>query len=239
MNWDVQHGYEFEGVIREVLHDEDFTLPYWNPVTGNDADLVVPAVFRPLGTTLYNGTRWPWVNGGERIDILYRDWRSLDALNEDFYIDSPTGSHGFNPKLDTNPHFLTHLAVGGDMADFATVGGDPLFYLHHANLDRIWESWNRLGHTNPTDPKYLNRTFAYGDRSGKRVDLPVSAADRVAQLGYEYDAYENAPKSQHLTTEEAAAREHTYQTLHDKAMGGPHAAQHSHSMEASTKQDTH
>ena len=229
---------EFEGVIREVLHDETFTLPYWNPVTGNDADLVLPAVFRAPGTTLYNGTRWPWVNGGERIDILYRDWLSLDALNEDFYIDSPTGSHGFNPKLDTNPHFLTHLAVGGDMADFATVGGDPLFYLHHANLDRIWESWNRLGHTNPTDPKYLNRTFAYGDRSGKRVDLPVSAADRVAQLGYEYDSYEKPPQPLHLTTEEAAARERTYQTLHDKAMGGPHDAHHAHSMEASTKQDT-
>jgi N-acetylneuraminic acid mutarotase len=230
---------QFEGVIREVLHDETFTLPYWNPVTGNDADLVLPAVFRAPGTTLYNGTRWPWVNGGERIDILYRDWLSLDALNEDFYIDSPTGSHGFNPRLDANPHFLTHLAVGGDMADFATVGGDPLFYLHHANLDRIWESWNRLGHTNPTDPKYLNRTFAYGDRSGKRVDLPVSAADRVAQLGYEYDAYEKAPKPQHLTTEEAAARERTYKDLHEKAMGGPHGAQHAHSMEVSTKQDTH
>jgi len=231
--------YEFEGVIREVLHDETFTLPYWNPVTGNDADLVLPAVFRAPGTTLYNGTRWPWVNGGERIDILYRDWLNLDALNEDFYIDSPTGSHGFNPKLDTNPHFLTHLAVGGDMADFATVGGDPLFYLHHANLDRIWESWNRLGHTNPTDPKYLDRTFAYGDRSGKRVDLPVTAADRVAQLGYEYDAYEKAPKPQHLTTEEAAARERTYKALHEKAMGGPNGAHHAHSMEVSTKQDTH
>ncbi len=230
--------YEFEGVIREVLHDETFTLPYWNPVTGNDADLVLPAVFRAPGTTLYNGTRWPWVNGGERIDILYRDWLSLDALNEDFYIDSPTGSHGFNPKLDTNPHLLTHLAVGGDMADFATVGGDPLFYLHHVNLDRIWESWNRLGHTNPTDPKYLNRTFAYGDRSGKRVDLPVSAADRVAQLGYEYDAYEKAPKPEHLTTEEAASRERTYKGLHEKAMGGPNGAHHAHSMEASTKQDT-
>ena len=229
--------YEFEGVIREVLHDETFTLPYWNPVTGNDADLVLPAVFRAPGTTLYNGTRWPWVNGGERIDILYRDWLSLDALDEDFYIDSPTGSHGFNPKLDTNPHFLTHLAVGGDMADFATVGGDPLFYLHHANLDRIWESWNRLGHTNPTDPKYLNRTFAYGDRSGKRVDLPVTAADRVAQLGYEYDSYEKPPQPQQLSAEEAAARERTYKALHEQAMGSPHGAQHAHGSADSSKQD--
>ena len=105
--------------------------------------------------TLYNGTRWFWVNGGERIDTLYRDWINLDALNEKFYIDSPTGNLGFNPRLDQNPHFFTHFALGGDMAEFSTVGGDPMFYLHHANIDRLWESWNRLGNTNPTDPKYL------------------------------------------------------------------------------------
>jgi Transglycosylase SLT domain/Common central domain of tyrosinase/Putative peptidoglycan binding domain/Polyphenol oxidase middle domain len=152
-------------------------------------------VFLDRAAPLYNGTRWPWVNGGERIDKLYKDWLTLDALNEKLYIDSPTGNVGFNPRLDINPHFLTHLALGGDMAEFATVGGDPLFYLHHANLDRIWESWNRLGNSNPTDPTYLNRTFAFGDRSGKRVDLPVSAGDRTAQLGYEYDSYEKPPQA--------------------------------------------
>ena len=196
---------QFEGVIREVLHDEDFTLPYWNPVTGNPDDLIVPAVFREPGSPLYNGTRWFWVNGGERIDTLYRDWINLDALNEKFYIDSPTGNLGFNPRLDQNPHFFTHFALGGDMAEFSTVGGDPIFYLHHANIDRLWESWNRLGNTNPTDPKYLNRKFSYGDRSGKRVDLPVSSSDRTAQLGYEYDSYEKPPKP--VTLHRAGRRE--------------------------------
>ena len=211
---------QFEGVIREVLHDEDFTLPYWNPVTGNPDDLILPAVFRLPGTPLYNGTRWFWVNGGERIDNLYRDWISLDALNEKFYIDSPQGSLGFNPRLDQNPHFFTHFALGGDMAEFSTVGGDPIFYLHHANIDRLWESWNRLGNTNPTDPKYLNRKFAYGDRSGKRVDLPVSSGDRTAQLGYEYDSYEKPPQPETLSTEEAAERERVYHELHEQALGG-------------------
>jgi N-acetylneuraminic acid mutarotase len=217
--------HQFEGVIREVLHDEDFTLPYWNPITGNPEDLIVPAVFRAPGSTLYNGTRWFWVNGGERIDMLFRDWITLDALNEKFYIDSPNGSLGFNPRLDQNPHFFTHFALGGDMAEFSTVGGDPMFYLHHSNIDRLWESWNRLGNKNPTDPKYLDRKFSYGDRSGKRVDLPVSASDRTAELGYEYDNYEKPPQPQHLTAEEAAARERTYKTLHDQALGGP-AAEH-------------
>ena len=217
---------QFEGVIREVLHDEDFTLPYWNPITGNPDDLIVPAVFRVPGSTLYNGTRWFWVNGGERIDMLYRDWINLDALNDKFYIDSPNGNLGFNPRLDQNPHFFTHFALGGDMAEFSTVGGDPIFYLHHANIDRLWESWNRLGNKNPTAPEYLNRKFAYGDRSGKRLDLPVSASDRTAQLGYEYDRYEKPPQPQHLTTQEAAARQRTYESLHERALGGPSGAQH-------------
>jgi N-acetylneuraminic acid mutarotase len=214
---------QFEGVIREVLHDEAFTLPYWNPVTGNPEDLIVPAVFREPGSTLYDGTRWFWVNNGERIDTLYRDWITLDALNEKFYIDGPDGSLGFNPRLDQNPHFFTHFALGGDMAEFSTVGADPMFYIHHSNIDRLWESWNRLGNQNPTDPKYLDRKFSYGDRSGKRVDLPVSAADRTAQLGYEYDSYEKPPQPQHLTTEESAARQSTYESLHQQALGGPPA----------------
>jgi hypothetical protein len=185
--------------------------------------LILPAVFRQAGTPLFNGTRWFWVNGGERIDNLYRDWITLDALNEKFYIDAPNGSLGFNPRLDQNPHFFTHFALGGDMAEFSTVGGDPMFYIHHANIDRLWESWNRLGRTNPTDPKYLDRKFAYGDRSGKRVDLPVSSADRTAQLGYQYDRYEQPPQTQHLTPVEAAERQRTYKTLHERAMGGEHA----------------
>jgi N-acetylneuraminic acid mutarotase len=212
---------QFEGVIREVLHDEEFTLPYWNPVTGNPEDFILPAVFRQPGTPLYNGTRWFWVNGGERIDNLYRDWISLDALNEKFYIDAPQGSLGFNPRLDQNPHFFTHFGLGGDMAEFSTVGGDPIFYLHHANIDRLWESWNRLGNTNPTDSKYLDRKFAYGDRSGRRIDLPVSSGDRTAQLGYEYDSYEKPPQPRGLTPAEVAERARTYKTLHERALGGP------------------
>ncbi len=224
---------QFEQTIREVLQDEDFTLPYWNPVTGNPADLVLPAVFRDPGTTLYNGTRWPWVNGGDRIDTLWRDWLSLDCLNEKFYIDSPTGSLGFNPRMDQNPHFFTHIAIGGDMADFATVGGDPLFYLHHCNLDRIWESWNRLGNENPTDPRYLDRKFAFGDRSNNRVDLAVSSGDRVAQLGYEYDAYEKAPQPRPESLQEVGVREATIRSLYERQHGARDALNNAPSSEPS------
>lgn len=197
--------YQFEQTIREVLDDEDFSLPYWNPVTGNEADLSLPLVFRDPANPLFNGTRNPWVNGGERIDDPFMNWLTLDCLNEKLYIDSPTGSLGFCPRMDQNPHFFTHISLGGDMADFSTVGGDPIFYLHHCNLDRIWESWNRLGNGNPTDPKYLNRKFTFADRNGKRVDMPVSAGNRTVQLGFEYDKYEQPPKPGSTSPKPAAA----------------------------------
>jgi N-acetylneuraminic acid mutarotase len=224
---------QFEGVIREVLHDEDFTLPYWNPVTGNPDDFIIPAVFRDPGSTLYNGTRWPWANGGTRIDDLYRDWISLNALNEKFYIDKPQGSLGFATSIDANPHFFTHFAIGGDMAEFSTVGADPLFYIHHANIDRLWESWNRLGNKNPTDPKWLNRKFSYGDRSGRAVVRQVSEANRVEPMGYAYDRYEKAPKPQSATRisdAETAEMKAIYErVVHGRTDGGLNAA-HTHAM---------
>ena len=77
--WHRLYLYQFEQTIREVLDDDDFSLPYWNPVTGNEADLSLPLVFRDPESPLFNGTRWPWVNGGERIDMLWMNWLSLDC----------------------------------------------------------------------------------------------------------------------------------------------------------------
>src|SRR4029077_19041175 len=95
-----------------------------------------------------------------------------------------------------------------------------------ANIDRLWESWNRLGNTNPTDPAYLNREFSYGDRNGERGDLPVRMSDRPAQLGYEYESYEKPPKPVTLSTAEAAERDRVYHELHQEALGGTRGGPH-------------
>lgn len=40
-----------------------------------------------------------------------------------------------------------HQGVGGDMSDFFSSPGDPIFYLHHAQIDRLWTQWQQI------DPK--------------------------------------------------------------------------------------
>ena len=66
---------------------------------------------------------------------------------------------GTNGGLEMNPHNIIHGLVGGGnptvsfqdgtplpglMSDPRTAGLDPIFYLHHCNIDRLWESWNSL-----------------------------------------------------------------------------------------------
>lgn len=47
---------------------------------------------------------------------------------------------GWQPAPGPHLHNRVHVWVGGDMAP-ATSPNDPVFYLNHCNVDRIWEAW--------------------------------------------------------------------------------------------------
>lgn len=41
-------------------------------------------------------------------------------------------------------HATGHYAVGGDAGDFFASPNDPVFWMHHAMLDRVWWIWQAL-----------------------------------------------------------------------------------------------
>merc|ERR1712179_110435 len=57
----------------------------------------------------------------------------------------------FRYQLENGPglHGTIHGIVGGDMATMGS-SNDPLFYVHHANVDKIWHDWQTwsIGHRN-------------------------------------------------------------------------------------------
>ncbi|KUL90519.1 hypothetical protein ZTR_00075 [Talaromyces verruculosus] len=70
-------------------------------------------------------------------------------------------------------HGSGHVGTGGTVADPDASPGDPLFYLHHGWIDRLWWAWksqdptNRLyqlgGYTTQSEPKsgWVNTTLDY------------------------------------------------------------------------------
>jgi tyrosinase len=124
-------------------------------------------------------------------------------------------SGGTSGNLESNPHNLVHSFVGGDapdgqtyglMSDPGLAGLDPIFYFHHANIDRMWAAWNaNLSNTNPTDPNWLNGPAAIGEREfvmpwpggGSWVYTPQEV-NSLDQLNY---TYENLPVPAPVSTE--------------------------------------
>ncbi|KAF9052157.1 hypothetical protein BJ165DRAFT_1340679, partial [Panaeolus papilionaceus] len=50
-------------------------------------------------------------------------------------------------KGDGAEHGAGHFAVGGEFANLYSSPVEPIFFLHHANLDRIWWKWQSLNLT--------------------------------------------------------------------------------------------
>ena len=56
----------------------------------------------------------------------------------------------FRPALERAPlHNSIHPWVGGSMAMMSSPN-DPIFFMHHANVDRIWAEWQDGGHSGPS-----------------------------------------------------------------------------------------
>lgn len=67
-------------------------------------------------------------------------------------------------------HRSGHLSVGADMSDFYSSPGDPIFYLHHTQIDRLWTQWQQL------DPK--TRQYALSG-TGTLANYPPSPVFRL------------------------------------------------------------
>jgi tyrosinase len=75
---------------------------------------------------------------------------------------------GWRPTPGPGLHNRVHVWIGGDMAP-ATSPNDPVFYLNHCNVDRIWEAWQtRHGRT------YLPDGTAPAQLLGHRLDDPMN-----------------------------------------------------------------
>jgi len=220
--WHRMYLFFFEKIVRAAViangGPADFALPYWNYDQPNPRN-TLPQPFREA--TLPDGTpnpllqaaplRDPGIATGAELPSVRTS--STRAMNSTVFTapagptfggpaSAPSNLDGGFGLLESQPHNIVHVLVGGRRPDSATdcslarmteprcAALDPIFWLHHANIDRLWNRWLDLGggRANPTDAAWLNQRFSFADENGATVQLSASdVLDTVAQLQYEYD----------------------------------------------------
>jgi tyrosinase len=159
----------FEAIVAakvKALTGEDWALPYWNYLDSTNPDArKLPEAF--LADTMPDGTENPlkYYRGipmrnpaVTAIEPGRFDKFDLDSMDEDDFLVGNQGGIGFGGgisggfiqfgnwtgDLEQNPHNIVHVLVGrggGWIGDPITAGVDPLFWLHHCNIDRLWQAW--------------------------------------------------------------------------------------------------
>jgi hypothetical protein len=207
--WHRMYLYRMEALLRAAVIDDggpaDWALPYWDYDAGPPTNSI-PIPFRqpkmPDGSPnpLFVQQRRNGVNAGGGISSFVTSPAAALAMG----TFAPPPSPGFGGGISAPQHFWTlnggveqtphndiHNVLGGPggwMADPDLAALDPIFWLHHANIDRIWARWTANGHSAPSNATWRNRTFALFDEGGASVPMAVrDTLDTVGNLDYRYD----------------------------------------------------
>lgn len=215
---------QLPGVSQEVR--DTWALPYWDYSRGDQDGQwrTLPHAFRTprkddgSPNALFTARRNTRPNLNiNRGDPLFDPLVSTRALDDRRFSRPPfpgstngfggpvTGWHhdaGPAGRLEITPHGDVHTNVGGTgglMTNFADAPLDPVFWCHHANLDRLWVVWlnqDDVPRANPTESGWLNFPFQFRDEKGVPVTPPWgprSVLDTVSDLGYTYEVVDRFP----------------------------------------------
>lgn len=205
--WHRMYIWHFEKIVRKLSGKRDFALPYWNYASADGRhDYRMPREFRTKGS-LYTSCRFDSLNAGYPISgegrraldlrklMSYKDYRdfcySINAAPHGSmhdYIGSGNDTSSV-PRYD-NP--ITGTKTGtGLMGWVPTAAFDPIFWLHHSNIDRIWQQWTNSSNGQNVeleDLKSVYWPYVFFDENGKKVVYSIEDVISVVyQMDYDFD----------------------------------------------------
>jgi tyrosinase len=170
--------------------DPNFALPYWNWTTTRS----IPAPF--WEGTLLDTTRVIGRNAEISGDVVGRPIIDRVLRMNDFELFASTRPRvpfdqnntdpvwqrrsGAKALLERTPHDQVHVWISGNMRTLMSPL-DPIFWLHHCNIDRLWAEWNARGHRNTSSA--LWRDFRLTP-----FNVFVRDLQSITQLGYTYSS---------------------------------------------------
>ena len=138
--------------LERELHaiDPSVSLPYWrfDRPAPNLFTLDFLGVSDPLGTVQFSATnplqfwRTDGVQGINRRPFFNTAAAPPGLRNEAQTLALGSQYRAFR-TMEGNPHGSAHTSFGGSISSIGTAARDPLFFLLHGNVDRLWAKWQR------------------------------------------------------------------------------------------------
>jgi len=185
MPWHRMYLFFFERIVRKASGDDNFTLPYWGYTDGKTSQ-VLPPGFDEIGSPLFHNRSSASNQGDPMPSIFFRTdfWNDPDFLN-------------FSRAVENAPHGGVHAFVGfrdHDMQSLFQSPRDPVFWLHHCEIDRIWEGALKAGFKPPSDA-WLDNKSQFFDEERTPVELTNRDVLNIEQIGHWPGySYHDAPR---------------------------------------------
>ncbi|KAK9767811.1 hypothetical protein K7432_002093 [Basidiobolus ranarum] len=145
----------FERALQNV--NPRVTLPYWDWTLDSQAPEYSP-VWQWFGGNGRSGdgcvVTGPFANWRARFPqphCLTREWDSGNQISSFWspesvnnFIQNSGDFESIRSNIELGPHAAVHNNIGGDF-QLMSSANDPIFFLHHAFIDKIWADW-QLAH---------------------------------------------------------------------------------------------
>ncbi len=162
--------------------DPEVSLHYWR------FDQAAPYLFSRDFIGLPDSTGWAQFNAGHPFHNWTTDTNQIGIFRQMGFapdqaparilteaqtlaLGGPQGVAAYGPFIGTlegNPHGQAHVSFGGFVSRIHTAAKDPLFFMLHCNVDRLWAKWQWLHLRSDLSD---NRSFALSrnNRIGHRL----------------------------------------------------------------------
>ena len=130
--WHRAYLIAFERAVRAI--DPSLSIPYWD-WHADGGRLVGFAGFLGLSPRRELGTL------PSEAPVAGRQAWFVDSTTFDTFTQFSGDYYPFSQALESSPHGPGHNWIGGDMANVMISPNDPVFWFHHAQVDRVWAKW--------------------------------------------------------------------------------------------------
>ena len=197
--WHRMYLVEFERIIGSLIGKPSWRIPYWDYTADSSLPSSPTWSMPPEFVSPPSSANPLFVR--RRATSLTKDEREWEtAMRATVFASPPILANGFGGgevttpaqfagmrtgTAEGQPHNTVHRIVGGLMRDPFTAARDPIFWLHHACIDRLWEIWLRMqDHSNPAVAAWLDTTFTFPTAA---EPLKIRDVLDTEALGYAYD----------------------------------------------------